>query len=141
MRDVPLTRRDFQRLADLRVREAGILLRSRNPIGAYYLVGYAIECALKACIAKQARRHEFPPKADYVRRLYTHDLEDLLKLADLDEQLKDDMRTNTTLAQNWLVVKGWSEKSRYLSSGLNGKDLFGATAGPDGVLGWIKRRW
>jgi len=141
MRDVPLTRRDFQRLADLRAREAGSLLRSRNPIGAYYLGGYAVECALKACIAKMARRHEFPLKADYVRRLYTHDLEELLKLAELDEQLKNDMKKNIALAKNWLVVKGWTEGSRYKTTRLNGKDLHAAIVGTDGVLLWIKQRW
>jgi hypothetical protein len=30
--------------------------------GAYYLAGFAVECALKACIAKQTLRHEFPDK-------------------------------------------------------------------------------
>ena len=125
----------------MRAREAGALLRTRNPIGSYYLAGYAVECALKACIAKRTRRHEFPAKADYVRRLYTHDLEDLLRLAALEDQLKDDMSRNGSLAKNWLIVKGWSEESRYESSGLNGKDLHSAVAGPDGVLLWIKQRW
>jgi hypothetical protein len=141
MRGTPLTRKDFQRLADLRTREAAALLRTRNPIGSYYLAGYAIECALKACIAKQTRRHEFPAKADYVRRLYSHDLEDLLRLAALEDQLRSDMKANDALARNWLVVKGWSEESRYESAGLSGKDLHSAVAGPDGVLLWIKQRW
>ena len=141
MRDIPLTRRDFQRLAELRAREAAALLRSRNPMGSYYLSGYAIECGLKACIAKMARRHEFPLKADYVRRLYTHNLEELLKLADLDKQLENDMRTNAALATNWAVVKNWSEGSRYQISGLNGRDLHAAVAGTDGVLLWIRQYW
>lgn len=141
MRDVPLTRKDFQRLAELRVREAAALLRTRNPIGSYHLSGYAIECALKACIAKMARRHEFPLRADYVRRLYTHNLEELLKLANLEKQLEDDMRSNVALARNWGVVRIWNEESRYQSSGLNGRDLLTAVDGPDGVLPWIKQRW
>lgn len=141
MRDVPLTRRDLQRLADLRAREAGSLLRARNPSGSYYLGGYAIECALKACIAKQTRRNEFPPKPKYVHEVYTHKLESLLKLALLDGQLERDMATNPVLATNWGVVKGWDEESRYRSAGLNGKDLYSAIVGPDGVLQWIKQRW
>ena len=141
MRNVPLTRRDFQRLAELRAREAAALLRSRNPIGSYYLAGYAIECALKACIAKQTRRHEFPPKPKDAYELYTHKLESLLKLADLQKQLETDMATNPGLAKNWGVVKGWDEESRYQSSGLNGRDLHAAIVGTDGVLLWIKQRW
>ncbi len=141
MREIPLTRRDFQRLAELRTREAGALLRSRNPIGSYYLSGYAVECALKACIAKMARRHEFPLKADYIRKLYTHNLEELLKLADLNQQLENDMKGNVALARNWGVVRSWNEESRYETTGLNGKDLYTAVAGPDGVLLWIRQRW
>ena len=140
-RGVPPTRRDFQRLAELRVREAGALLRTRNPAGAFYLSGYAIECALKACIARKSRRHEFPPNVNYVRSLYTHKLEELLQLADLDKQLANDMKTNIGLATNWGVVKSWSEESRYRISGFNGKDLYTAVAGPDGGLLWIKQRW
>jgi hypothetical protein len=141
MRDVPLTRRDFQRLAELRAREAAALLRTRNPIGSYYLSGYAVECALKACIAKQTRRHEFPPKVKYVGQLYTHRLEELLRLAGLEKQLENDMKTNAALARNWGVVKNWDEESRYRTSGLNGKDLYGAVTEPDGVLSWIRQRW
>lgn len=128
MREEPLTRKDFQRLAELRAREAAALLRTRNPIGSYYLSGYAIECALKACIAKQARRHEFPLKVEYARRVYSHNLEELLRLADLEQQLQGDMRTNAVLARNWAIVKDWSEESRYSSSGLNGRDLHEAIA-------------
>lgn len=141
MREPQLTRRDFQRLAELRTREAAALLRTRNPIGSYYLGGYAIECALKACIAKQARRHEFPPKPEFVRKQYSHNLGELLRLADLEQQLENDMKKNRALAQNWAVVRDWNEGSRYRSSGLSGRDLHDAVAGPDGVLLWIKQRW
>ena len=88
-----------------------------------------------------ARRHEFPLKPGYVKSLYTHDLQELLKLANLREQLEHDMKTNPALARNWGVVKDWTEESRYRTSGLNGKDLHSAVAGSDGVLLWIKQRW
>jgi len=70
MSGLPLTRRDFQVLAGLRAEEAAILVRNRKHQGAYYLGGYAVECALKARIAKKTKRHEFPPKnAD---KFYSH---------------------------------------------------------------------
>jgi hypothetical protein len=71
------TRRDFQRLADLRAQEASTLAKASNQHGAYYLGGFAIECALKACIAKQTKRHEFPLDPRYANRVYTHDLGEL----------------------------------------------------------------
>jgi hypothetical protein len=141
MKEPPLTRRDFQRLADLRVKEAGVLAKNRNEAGAFYLGGYAVECALKACIAKKTKRHEFPPKVGDVRKLYTHDLQELLKLAELDRQLEIDAKTNPNLGTNWNVVKGWNEGTRYKASGLKGKDLHAAVSGPSGVLPWIKQRW
>jgi len=141
MREAPLTRRDFQVLAELRAKEARVLANNGNEQGAYYLGGYAVECALKACISKQTRRHEFPPKIEYVREAYSHKLTSLLRLAELEEQLERDMKTNPALAANWSVVKSWNEGSRYIASGLKGKDLYTAIAGADGVLPWIKHRW
>jgi hypothetical protein len=41
-----------QRLAKERISDAKVLLGARHWVGAYYLAGYAVECALKACIAK-----------------------------------------------------------------------------------------
>jgi len=37
--------------------------------GAYYLAGYAVECAIKACIAKGTRRYEFPDKRKVLQLL------------------------------------------------------------------------
>jgi hypothetical protein len=73
-------RATFQRLAQLRIDEAKILFGQRQPSGTYYLAGYAIECALKAIIAKQFRADEIPDKS-LVNRVYTHDLPELLRLA------------------------------------------------------------
>ena len=141
MRPIPVTRREFQRLAELRASEAGILAQRRKEQGAYYLAGYAVECALKACIAKQTRRNEFPPKPDYVRKTYTHDLGELLRLAGLEKQLEADMKSNPVLAGNWTVVKDWNEEKRYVVSRLKGKDMHAALLGPNGVLTWIKQHW
>src|SRR5436309_15877366 len=102
------TRRDFQRLADLRASEAISLGRSRNHQGAYYLAGYAIECALKACIAKKTRRHDYPEK-QFVLDSYTHNLEKLVVLAGLKLLLDAEL----DLRLPWITVKDWTEESRY----------------------------
>jgi hypothetical protein len=135
------TRRDFQRLAELRAKEAAALAKSRNQQGAYYLGGFAIECALKACIAKKTRRHDFPADKNYAGQVYTHDLNELLKLAGLSPQLDKDIRTQPELATNWGVVKGWTVGSRYETTGLNGKDMVAAVSSSNGVLQWIKIYW
>src|SRR6202142_1914903 len=106
------TRKDFQRLAELRAKEAATLSKTGNQQGAYYLAGYSVECALKACIAKKTKRYEFPPPREVTNNIYTHDLTGLLKQAGLDKQLEKDMLTNPTLAGNWSTVKNWDEKTR-----------------------------
>lgn len=93
------TRKDFQRLADLRAKEAVTLAKTGNQQGAYYLAGFAVECALKACIAKKTRRHDFPADKDYAGKVYTHNLDQLLKLALLETQLYRDMKTRPQLAK------------------------------------------
>src|SRR5262249_10273775 len=60
----PMTRADLQQLSRLRRREARVLLDAGHSAGAYYLVGYAVECALKACIARSTRRYDFPEDLD-----------------------------------------------------------------------------
>ncbi|OYV86886.1 MAG: DNA-binding protein, partial [Planctomycetia bacterium 21-64-5] len=41
------SRSDFEKLVDLRMKEAKLLLDQSDWDGAYYLVGYAVEGALK----------------------------------------------------------------------------------------------
>jgi hypothetical protein len=57
-----MNRRDLQTLAKIRLKEAQALARLRLYDGAYYLAGYAVECALKACIARRTSRYDFPDK-------------------------------------------------------------------------------
>jgi HEPN domain-containing protein len=72
-------RKDFQPIARTRIREARVLLRVGEYAGAYHLAGQAIECALKACIARQTQRYEFPDKTR-ANNAYEHDPSKLAKL-------------------------------------------------------------
>lgn len=138
-----MNRATFQRISELRRREAAALLAAGQYPGAYYLVGYAVECALKACVAKQVRRYDFPDK-DLANQAFTHDLERLMKLSGLDPGLKQEMQTNKPLELNWAVVKDWSESSRYEIgiSEAQARQLYSAcTVRNAGVLNWIRRRW
>jgi len=57
-----VNRTDLQLLAETRLDEAQALLIASRWSGAYYLVGYAVECAFKACIAKSTKQDDFPVK-------------------------------------------------------------------------------
>jgi len=127
----------------LRRKEAAVLLKAKQHAGAYYLLGYSVECALKASIAKQTNKYDFPNK-DIATKAHVHNLEALLKLSGLEPDLEKDMRTNRTLQVNWAVVKDWKESSRYSSNISPGdaRDLYSAcTSRTNGILSWIKAKW
>ncbi|MGO9471504.1 MAG: HEPN domain-containing protein [Isosphaeraceae bacterium] len=42
----------LKKLAEIRLKDAQALLGRKRWSGAYYLSGYVIECALKACLPK-----------------------------------------------------------------------------------------
>lgn len=138
-----MNRRQFQELTKLRQREAYVLLSNRLYAGAYYLIGYAIEYSLKACIAKQTRLHDFPDK-NKTAQSYTHNLEQLIGLSSLSMDLKKATESNRELQNNWLVVKDWKEDARYklTITPIEAKDLYKAsTARKNGILPWIKKQW
>jgi len=126
----------------MRLSDARALIKSGNIEGAYYLTGLAVECALKACIAKNTKRHEFPPNLNIVRDIYSHDLGKLIVAANLQMALDAERRKNADLDSKWtLVIKNWNVNSRYRVGGLNARDLYRAAAGRNGVMQWLRQRW
>ncbi len=137
---MPTTKADFQKLADMRIREAKLLLDAGEFDGAYYLAGYAVECALKACIIKRLMTSDVFPERRFSDDCYKHDLKVLLRLADLEGPLN----LAAPVLVRWGLVKDWSEQSRYE----HGRDatvvrpFYEAIADPtEGVLPWLKARW
>ena len=137
-----MTRTELQQLAELRIDEAGILLANRAWDGAYYLAGYAVECALKACIAKQTQAEEFPDKKR-AERAWKHDFNELLGAARLESELKAETVRDSVFKENWNTVRQWSEQSRYrrVSQSESEKLIVAITDPIAGVLPWIKQRW
>ncbi|MDQ3928287.1 MAG: HEPN domain-containing protein [Chloroflexota bacterium] len=138
-----MNRSDLQRLAELRLQDAGILLANGRSEAAYYLAGYTVECALKACIAKQVRQYNFPDKRLAIRS-FTHDLTDLVDIAGLKAVLTNAVSLSAALAANWNVVKEWNETSRYslAITQADAQALYTAISDPStGVLTWLKHHW
>ena len=136
-----MNRRDLQNLALTRLKEVEVLLKNRQYSGAYYLSGYVIECALKACIAKQTKKNDFPDKKT-VMDSYTHDLEKLVKVAKLEKQLKS-LLNDPEFSVRWLEVKDWSEESRYQKHDRQkALNIYSAITDPThGVLQWLQQHW
>jgi hypothetical protein len=137
-----VNRRELQELARLRTRESRALLQGGFWDGAYYLCGYAVECALIACIARQVRRHDFPDR-ERTLQSYSHDLAQLVRVAGLERQLQVELGGNPALAGNWAIVKVWAERSRYeRRREQEARALYAATADRrNGVLRWIGHYW
>jgi HEPN domain-containing protein len=137
-----MNRNDLRRLARIRLKEARALLKAKCFDGAYYLCGYAVECALKACIAKATRRSEFPD-LDRVRGSYTHDLIALVKQAKLETPLQNEAASDPDFNRNGAVAAKWSEKARYAEhAAKKARELYRAVTGrKHGVMRWIRYHW
>lgn len=137
-----MNRGDFQRLAEIRAREAEYLLSEGMFDGGYYLLGYVVECALKACIAKNVQQYDFPDRG-LVNESYTHDLRRLLRTAGLDLQLDRDTSIDSELGSNWAITIRWTEASRYeIHSQRDANVLRDAVLDQQhGVFQWIRQYW
>lgn len=138
-----MNRTDLQKLSNARIREAKILFDAGEYSGAYYLAGYAVECALKACFAKTVKRYDFPEKGRS-DKVFNHDFKALASLAKVKDDLDTNSKINPTFAACWAVANKWSEESRYsflLTKGDAEEILDAIIRRKDGVLPWIKQRW
>lgn len=135
-------RKDIEGLSELRIRDAKVLLDTASWSAAYYLSGYSIELALKACIAKQFSAMTIPDKS-FVNDVFSHDYSKLIGLAGLQQSLQAKLRCDKAFAANWGICREWSPNSRYATwEESDAKYLYGAiTDEQDGVLPWIKRHW
>lgn len=136
-----MNRSDFQKLAKLRLREAKLLLRANAPDGAYYLAGYAVECALKACIARSTKRHDFPDK-QRANDSYTHKPKKLIVVAGL-ESVFDEAVRQSEFGWRWKIAVQWSEASRY--SGHSHREALDQIEAIEnrkhGILQWLKKHY
>jgi hypothetical protein len=134
-----MNRQELQELSELRFQEAKSLLAVGYPDGAYYLAGYSIECALKACVAKRTKEYDFPDKK-LANDAHIHDLVRLLELSKLRPLLSS---ADTSIGDCWEIVQGWSEASRYERRETWEADLLlkAIEDGSGGILPWIKLHW
>lgn len=134
----------LQLLVEERLKDAVALTTAGQWPAAYYLAGYAVECALKSCILRRVIDEGLiftEPK--FAERCWVHDLEILLKLAALEKALGLDIRADPVLGGHWDTIKEWKETSRYLlKSETKARQLLEAISHPtNGLLQWLRRYW
>lgn len=138
-----MNKNDLEELVYIRIKEAKALLDAESYQGAYYLAGYSLECAIKACIAKQVKQYDFP-NLELAKNSYSHKLMDLLGVAGLKQKLREQEGLDQNFQLNWAVAKDWNEKARYESRVEEKKawDLYLAiTDDQSGILAWLKTYW
>jgi len=137
-----MNRAEFQQLSEIRLREARSLQDAGFSDGAYYFAGYAVECALKACIAKRTQQHDFPDKK-LVNESHTHNPTELMRVSELAPMLQIAIQADPRLDDWWTTVREWSETSRYQRSDvIKAARLLDAIENPSGgILPWIKLHW
>jgi hypothetical protein len=138
-----MNRSDFQQLAMMRLGEAEALLAAGHFVGAYYLAGYVVECALKSCIAKGVQQYDFPDKKT-VDKSWSHNLAQLAETAALKPTLDAEQQASPAFATNWAVVIKWKESDRYdpSISQVKAQDMVAAVKDPtDGILPWLTQHW
>jgi HEPN domain-containing protein len=137
-----LTKKDLEKLAQLRLKDALFLFQSGRASSAYYPAGYSIELALKACISNLMQANVIPDKA-FINAIYTHKLDALLSTAGLRPQFLSDSKANPQFAAYWAIVTKWTEESRYeFWDPMSAAALLEAIRDPNnGVLQWLKKHW
>jgi HEPN domain len=137
-----MNRIELQEISEVRLRESQALLTAGFAEGAYYLAGYAVECALKACIAKRTQEHDFPEKK-FVNDSHTHNLKTLLQLAELKTELDTIIEADPAMESVLDRVQEWSEASRYQRKTAQEADalLKAIEEGKGGLLPWIRLHW
>ncbi|MEZ6072144.1 MAG: HEPN domain-containing protein [Pirellulales bacterium] len=140
------SRIDWQCLALRRLKDAEALLDNGRWHAAYYLAGYAVECALKSCILRFVENTPeiiFEDKR-YSEKCWKHDFGELVKQADLEEDRKLRIENNPGFAGYWGIASRWTEISRYDTNVTEpqANDLYEAIShDPDGVLQWLQIHW
>lgn len=129
-------------MAEGKLDDAILLLKSGRFSNAYYLAGYAVELGLKACIAGQIAANTIPDKA-FIKNILSHQPGVLVGLAGLAGELKKHQDANPDFSSHWAIVAEWEPDSRYhTTEAAAAQLLIKAIADPkSGVLQWIRQHW
>jgi len=137
------SRRDLQRLACLRLKEAEALYSSDCYDGCAYLCGYVIELGLKTAICSRLGVDDYPEKGSRLRdALRTHDFDDLKLLAGMNRAFE----SSANLLANWSLASEWTPERRYDPAGTfdqaTAEAILEAVRNyPDGILACISTHW
>ncbi len=107
------------------------------------MAGLAVECALKAIIAKKTKQYEYPDK-NLVSKYWTHELNKLAGHAGILNTIEAEKKVNPTFDSNWAQIIQWSIEDRYLlaKTKREAEDFYSAVASyKNGLMPLIRKEW
>ena len=137
-------RQTLKSVTKAKLKAAKILYQSGDSDTAGYLLGYVVECALKAVICRKLNLSEYPDTSRHKDVFASHDFDRLLTLSGYSNKI--DLKVNQKLFNNWsILTKDWKPETRYNENVYNQnviQEKFNALEdSKDGFLVWIKRKW
>ncbi len=142
--------KELKKISKSRMRASEILIKHKDYDGAYYLMGYALERALKAIICKRLNLSQYPDKyrgdkgdsQEKVNIFKTHNFDILLTLSGLESDFT--LIAPERRAENWSECTKWNTQIRYEPVGTrseaDAKRMYEALIEkPEGIITWIKK--
>jgi HEPN domain-containing protein len=94
-------------MALMRIRDARVLLKGGRGEFAYYVSGYAVECALKSCLLARLIHTAWVFENRWkASDCPTHDFEELIKLADLTNELNARLAASAAAGDSFVANWG-----------------------------------
>jgi hypothetical protein len=140
-----VNRTTLRNLAKQRLKAAKILFHAGDFDTAGYLLGYVVECGLKAMICKRLNLTEYPDTGKHMDVFASHALDRLLVLSGYSSEI--DLTKNPNLFDNWSKLTGdWKPEIRYTqgayTKNIIARKITALEDSTDGLLAWFRKgRW
>jgi hypothetical protein len=139
-----LDRKSLKAVAMSKLKAAKILQSANDFNTAGYLLGYVVDCALKACICKRLNLSVYPDSGKHHDVFSSHDLDRLLVLSGHSEEI--DLSKNKDLFNNWsTLTKDWKTSVRYDEKTYNQRNIdekiIALEDQTTGFLAWVRKKW
>jgi HEPN domain-containing protein len=141
--------KQLREIAQSRLKAGKTLLDDGDYDGAVYMMGYAIECALKAVICKRLNLASYPDQGvggEIATFFKTHKFDILLTLSGLEKEFT--LAAPQRRSENWSESTKWHPDMRYAPVGSKTKIEaermhIALSERSDGILSWISkhRKW
>ena len=139
------TSKELKLISKSRLKSAKVLMNSEDYDGAFYLMGYSFECALKSVICKRLNFLNYPDKSgdgEKINIFKTHKFDILLALSGMEQDFS--LISPQRRAENWGILAKWNSETRYEPIGtrtqVETERMYTALIEePDGILTWINK--